>query len=474
MPRESRLLDRDGFWKRARDGDSPPPSGVGVRKQLTAEVKQADPDERVLEFTVSTGSPDRDGDVIDPEGWELENFRKNPVVLWAHSHRNLPVAKGIEVATEGNELVALAEFPEPGIHQFADTVFELLRRGFLNATSVGFNPLEWTINEERGGIDFERQELLEFSIVPVPANPEALIAASRQGVNLEPMRTWAKSTLEALEEAEDDPPEADSGASVDDVADRVELDTGTLEEKIDDLREMVESAIEAEETREAKDVITYDQAHEGGTPTAPRDREWDGQEQVAEADVDDLEVMSAWRAPLPDDRDEPVKGDYKLPHHLASGEHAVVWRAITNAAARLPQTDVPQEDVPGIQDHIAQHYEEFDETAPWDRDEEAWELYARWLGSREEAPGVEQTIQMLLSVGLSHEAAGVEEVHQRGERDEDIAFLLDLVEEDEDEEPQDPVEELLEAPEEALRAAAREAADEAATEHLRAVTGRLD
>jgi phage head maturation protease len=60
--------------------------------------------------------------------------------------------------------------------------------GFLNATSVGFRPLEWTLSKDpsRGadewepGADFHRAELVEFSIVSVPCNPEALLEATPQ------------------------------------------------------------------------------------------------------------------------------------------------------------------------------------------------------------------------------------------------------------------------------------------------------
>jgi hypothetical protein len=57
----------------------------------------------------------------------------------------------------------------------------MVKRGFLRATSVGFRPKrdKYSWNEERGGIDFEEQELLEFSVVPVPSNPEALLSASK-------------------------------------------------------------------------------------------------------------------------------------------------------------------------------------------------------------------------------------------------------------------------------------------------------
>jgi HK97 family phage prohead protease len=69
-------------------------------------------------------------------------------------------------------------FPEPGVSQFADRCAALIDAGLLGAVSVGFRPIEWRYMEEgRGGVRFIQQELLEISLVPVPANPEALIEA---------------------------------------------------------------------------------------------------------------------------------------------------------------------------------------------------------------------------------------------------------------------------------------------------------
>ena len=57
-------------------------------------------------------------------------------------------------------------------------VAELVSQGFLKATSVGFRPLALQPSSDparKYGIDFLEQELLEFSIVSIPANAEALI-----------------------------------------------------------------------------------------------------------------------------------------------------------------------------------------------------------------------------------------------------------------------------------------------------------
>jgi HK97 family phage prohead protease len=161
-------------------------AGLGVRKQLISPVAQLDSDMRALRFTISTDSIDREQDRIALAGWDVRNFQRNPVVLWAHDASRLPIGRAFDLAIVDNALKASVEFipetmPEGGA--FADTVYRLAREGFIAATSVGFRPTKWdyTTDKERGaddwfpGIDFEEQELVELSIVTVPANPEALI-----------------------------------------------------------------------------------------------------------------------------------------------------------------------------------------------------------------------------------------------------------------------------------------------------------
>ncbi len=131
-----------------------------------------------LTFTISTDSVDREGDTIRVPGWELTNYRKNPVVLFAHDSRRPPVARAVSVTRDGKRLVATVEFPPPGLHPEADLLRQLYARGFMRAVSVGFLPIDWqrsTDPERPNGYDFLRQELLEFSLVPVGANPEALV-----------------------------------------------------------------------------------------------------------------------------------------------------------------------------------------------------------------------------------------------------------------------------------------------------------
>jgi HK97 family phage prohead protease len=174
--------------------------GLALRKQFVLdEVKQLEGEDQTLLFTISTGIVDRDQDTINADGWKLENYLKNPVVLWAHDYHALPVAKAIAVWVENAKLMSKAQFTPRDLNPFGHMVYQMYLQGFLKATSVGFDPLKWSFNEARSwGVDFLEQELLEFSCVPVPANPEALIAAGAKGIDLAPLKGWAEETLDTI------------------------------------------------------------------------------------------------------------------------------------------------------------------------------------------------------------------------------------------------------------------------------------
>ncbi|MCK9327580.1 MAG: phage major capsid protein, partial [Bacteroidales bacterium] len=149
-----------------------------LKKSLTAEIK-ADTDERTLTAIASTSNPDRDHDVLPSDGWNLKNFKKNPVMLYGHDSRDLPVATVTDIKQDGEKLVFKARFPKPGIHDFADKVYELYKDGILRAFSVRFSSKDYEKNDY-GGLTFKKSELLEISAVTVPANAEALVQQVKQ------------------------------------------------------------------------------------------------------------------------------------------------------------------------------------------------------------------------------------------------------------------------------------------------------
>jgi HK97 family phage prohead protease len=134
-----------------------------------------------MDFVLSDGSVDRCNDCIEPGGWILSNFEKNSVALFNHD-KNQIIGRWSRVAVRGDKLTGTLELAEPGTSPLVDTVRALCRQGILRAVSVGFKSLQ---SEPRpgGGVRYTRQELLEASLVSVPAHPGALAIAKSLNIS---------------------------------------------------------------------------------------------------------------------------------------------------------------------------------------------------------------------------------------------------------------------------------------------------
>lgn len=121
----------------------------------------------------STSIEDRHGEIVSVEGWDYKDFKKNPVLLWAHDHYEMAVGQAKKIWVEGTG--KKAKFMIEGfIHEETEkarALKQLVKQGIIKTMSVGFRPLEMD------GNTFTSQELLEVSFVNVPANPQAMISA---------------------------------------------------------------------------------------------------------------------------------------------------------------------------------------------------------------------------------------------------------------------------------------------------------
>jgi HK97 family phage prohead protease len=153
-----------------------------IKKLLDVDIKEAG--ERVLQFIGSSETPDRDGEVILSSGWDLKNYKKNPVFLWAHRYDQPPVGRATKVKVKDGQLVFDVEFAPRETYEFADTIYKLYKGGFLHATSVGFLPIDFEDGDgqKTPRRTFKKQELLELSGCPVPSQPDALRLACDSGV----------------------------------------------------------------------------------------------------------------------------------------------------------------------------------------------------------------------------------------------------------------------------------------------------
>lgn len=160
------------------------PPKPGAMQFRFAEIEKDATRPRTVRFVASDESVDRYGDIIRVSGWNLEPFKKNPVLLFAHNSRDLPIGTADAwVDLSRKALLADATFLSAEQNDFADQVWRIVEAGALRAVSVGFMPTETPNilrddkNEWITGFEFIAQELLELSVVPVPANPNALALA---------------------------------------------------------------------------------------------------------------------------------------------------------------------------------------------------------------------------------------------------------------------------------------------------------
>ena len=142
-----------------------------------------------LDFVLSDATVDSYGDVVEPKGWELGNFLKNPIALFGHSSA-FPIGKWESVRVEGGKLVGRLSLAARGTSARIDELISLVEQGILRAVSVGFLPIKSDpIDPARpfGPQRYTKQELREVSLVSVPANPAALALAKSLNLSNEIM-----------------------------------------------------------------------------------------------------------------------------------------------------------------------------------------------------------------------------------------------------------------------------------------------
>lgn len=175
----------------------------GVRKEVAGGITRgSDGEQGALLWTLSDASKDRYGDVVSVDGWNTAAYARNPVLLWAHDTEAPPVGRIPDVFTEmkgdsGRLMGRMGEgdWVPRDVQPFAWAVGQMVQLGFLNAVSVGFLPEEFTFNDD-WTMNFKAQELLEVSIVPVPANANALAEARSKGLWLPEIDTWLEKTID--------------------------------------------------------------------------------------------------------------------------------------------------------------------------------------------------------------------------------------------------------------------------------------
>jgi HK97 family phage prohead protease len=146
-------------------------------QQRAAPPPGGEPDE----FVLSDGTLDRMGDVIEPGGWQLDQIKSDPPVLFNHN-RDQVVGRWTDIRVKDGKLLGRIVWVQSDKWPMAQYIRDLVREKILRTVSVGFQPvarepLTKDADKHHGPFRFTKQQLLECSLVSVPANPNALALA---------------------------------------------------------------------------------------------------------------------------------------------------------------------------------------------------------------------------------------------------------------------------------------------------------
>ena len=313
--------------------------------------------------------PDSHGDLVS-KGAFLDSIAKGGrnetgiAMLWQHNREQIPGIwaslqednKGL--VSEGR--LAINTTLGKDVHEIMKLAAEL--GTFKLGQSIGYDALEYEVDEKKKIRDLKKVELWEISLVTFPSKIGAIVltvkaieeakterefedllreAGISNSVSKYLVKVWKNSSLR----------EAGKGSQV---------GAGVLA--------LFASLTQANEEIEisCKSVVPFK-----SYPLADEDVPWDAETQIKDASVADLKLMCTWH----DKNNAEKRSAYKLPHHKQEG-YTTVWKGCAVAMARLLQanTFIPEEDRKGCYNHLAKHYKEFKKPVPdfKDYDDREW------------------------------------------------------------------------------------------------------
>jgi len=292
------------------------------------KLRKAKEQNGTFDVIISTEALDRAGEIVRQDGWDLSNYKNNPIVLWGHDYYALPI--GICTDTYNTTfrgvpaLGARGVFLPADINPFAQQVRRMYEYGVKSGynvgctTSVGFIPKEFDPDNQT---IITRAELLEFSFVPIPAQAGVGPAAGR---------------ALTFDEARD-----------------IGLDLRLVSVKgltFTDTLGFIPKNVSNEKTTEAWTKPTLADFTE---------KQWG---ELSEPDKEHIAEHFAWAKTFPPESFD----DLKLPHHRAT-DGAAVWSAVRAAMGALmgDRGGIEVEgDRKAVYEHLAEHYKQFGKQPP--------------------------------------------------------------------------------------------------------------
>lgn len=236
-----------------------------ITKIFQSKATSIDDSAKTIRFKISDNQTDRMGERVDQTSWNFNNYLSNPIVLWGHDPSQPENVLGqtteLSVSPDGSATYATMRFDDD-INPQASLVWKQLLRGTIRAVSVGFiNHSEEMDNDTPVLKD---NELLEISVVPIPANARAVALSLKEGTLSTKDAKWLMDSMRKeaafIEEQMKQSEQVHKEKSMTDEQAQALIDgMAKLTEKVDALttenaalKEQVEALKPAEETDEEK------------------------------------------------------------------------------------------------------------------------------------------------------------------------------------------------------------------------------
>lgn len=181
--------------------------GSGIRAGLKCDITKTGP--RTFRFVASDATLDRYNEVIEQGGWDLKNYRANPVVPDCHNYDSVAriLGRSVNVEVKDGQLINDVEFCTD--NPLGNMAMKMTEGGFIKSESVGFIPLEWNSgkSDKEPERTYTKAELLEISLVVVPANPGATVGLALKSGAL--ARADIRAVVEHLKQfCSEEPPQS--------------------------------------------------------------------------------------------------------------------------------------------------------------------------------------------------------------------------------------------------------------------------
>lgn len=316
----------------------------------------------------STAALDRDREVLLPKGAITENFMKNPVMLFIHQYKQVPVGKVTSINIDKDAVSFTFEFAETDLGKELKGLYD---SGFMSAFSVGLYPQKSMWVDEQTPDAFEvtypdgtkdtfdmtkykvkpdrivlAWELLEISPVPVPSNPEALLLRAKENV----VRKSVENHLS-------------KGAS--------QILEASLDDKIKQVQSVIDGFFTSVKDAEPSNVVEYTKS------SVDLEKSWDylraqaslakwaSSDGTGEKELIDWGLYSKGFA-FVDIKNAEKLSSYKYAHHtIVDKEMVAVYKGVTKAMADvLASKEALGSDAKGVYEHLACHYEDAGQKCP--------------------------------------------------------------------------------------------------------------